>query len=189
MRINREQFNKWLRALKSGRYEQTSGTLQDEHGYCCLGVACKVLIPKGKLEMKEEENEEGEMVKTKFIKGDLPRDQKYAPAWLEEIASLKIEPSNEGDGKTTGEITDLNDNQNWDFKMIAEALEGSFPDNQKYAPKWTREINDDFENIKGNSLSELNDEQNYTFKQIADELEKTYPERKASVKKVVKKKK
>jgi hypothetical protein len=32
MRINREQFNKWLRALKSGRYKQTRNTLYNEKG-------------------------------------------------------------------------------------------------------------------------------------------------------------
>ena len=34
--------NKWLNALKSGEYEQTTGSLMQKHelydGYCCLGV-------------------------------------------------------------------------------------------------------------------------------------------------------
>lgn len=37
---NRE---KWIQALESGEYQQTRGVLHDGVGYCCLGVACKVL--------------------------------------------------------------------------------------------------------------------------------------------------
>ena len=37
----------WIRALKSGKYEQTQGALCDisdaNSSYCALGVACKVL--------------------------------------------------------------------------------------------------------------------------------------------------
>lgn len=38
-----KQFrDKWITALRSGRYKQTTGYLKDEHGYCCLGVACNI---------------------------------------------------------------------------------------------------------------------------------------------------
>ena len=30
----------WLTALRGGLYSRTTGTLQDEEGYCCLGVLC-----------------------------------------------------------------------------------------------------------------------------------------------------
>jgi len=33
---------KWVRALRSGKYIQTSGALRTEDGYCCLGVLCDV---------------------------------------------------------------------------------------------------------------------------------------------------
>lgn len=31
---------KWLKALRSGKYKQTTRFLKDENGYCCLGVLC-----------------------------------------------------------------------------------------------------------------------------------------------------
>jgi hypothetical protein len=31
---------KWLVALRSGEYKQTTGALRDEAGHCCLGVLC-----------------------------------------------------------------------------------------------------------------------------------------------------
>ena len=43
--------SKWLRALRSGKYNQGTGALcyrvsgTDEKSYCCLGVLCDVLDP------------------------------------------------------------------------------------------------------------------------------------------------
>ena len=34
---------KWVKALRSGEYCQTEGSLIDEKGYCCLGVLCDVM--------------------------------------------------------------------------------------------------------------------------------------------------
>lgn len=31
---------RWLDALRSGEYKQTTGNLQDSNGFCCLGVLC-----------------------------------------------------------------------------------------------------------------------------------------------------
>lgn len=36
---------KWAEALRSGEYFQTRECLHDDDGYCCLGVACKVIDP------------------------------------------------------------------------------------------------------------------------------------------------
>jgi len=40
----KEFLKKWVRALRSGEYEQTQGALMDSFdgnkAYCCLGVAC-----------------------------------------------------------------------------------------------------------------------------------------------------
>jgi len=41
-RFNKWQ-KKWLEALESGEYVQTTGALCDGNGFCCLGVACDVL--------------------------------------------------------------------------------------------------------------------------------------------------
>lgn len=37
--------NKWIKALRSGEYSQTKRKLQDKDGYCCLGVACRIIHP------------------------------------------------------------------------------------------------------------------------------------------------
>ena len=41
----RERLDKWLAALRSGKYAQTTDTLRDARGYCCLGVYGEVCLP------------------------------------------------------------------------------------------------------------------------------------------------
>lgn len=38
--MNSQIKQKWIDALKSGEYQQTSNNLRTEQGYCCLGVLC-----------------------------------------------------------------------------------------------------------------------------------------------------
>jgi hypothetical protein len=38
---------KWVKALRSGKYEQTTHQLKSDEGYCCLGVACEVAVSAG----------------------------------------------------------------------------------------------------------------------------------------------
>lgn len=35
---------KWVAALRSGEYKQTTGHLRDQKGFCCLGVACELYM-------------------------------------------------------------------------------------------------------------------------------------------------
>ncbi len=38
---------KWVKALRSGKYKQGTGSLHSSNNnYCCLGVACQVMYPK-----------------------------------------------------------------------------------------------------------------------------------------------
>lgn len=38
--MNKRYKQKWIDALRSKKYKQTTGTLQDTEGFCCLGVLC-----------------------------------------------------------------------------------------------------------------------------------------------------
>ena len=35
---------KWIAALRSRKYKQTKGVLEDVYGNCCLGVACRIFL-------------------------------------------------------------------------------------------------------------------------------------------------
>lgn len=40
--MNKEIKTKWLEALRSGEYQQTTEVLKDSKGFCCLGVLCDI---------------------------------------------------------------------------------------------------------------------------------------------------
>lgn len=42
--MNSQIKQKWIDALKSGEYQQTSEFLRTEQGYCCLGVLCDLYV-------------------------------------------------------------------------------------------------------------------------------------------------
>ncbi len=43
-----QKKQKWIEALRSGKYQQTTGMLHEiGAGFCCLGVACEVAIENG----------------------------------------------------------------------------------------------------------------------------------------------
>lgn len=45
--MNKEVKEKWVTALRSGNYKQTSHELKNENGYCCLGVLCDLAVKEG----------------------------------------------------------------------------------------------------------------------------------------------
>jgi len=75
MTYNTKTIKKWTDTLRSGDYNQTSDALHNENGYCCLGVACEIFIPKNKI------SKDGEG----FIHGGMPDDQSSSPDWLNDI--------------------------------------------------------------------------------------------------------
>lgn len=107
----KKDIRTWVRALRSKKYRQTTGQLQDETGHCCLGVACDLFIPKKKLQM-----EDAEYGNPKLMTGALPAEQAHAPAWLKKIGDDMKERSNL-------ELFELNDDNNWSFAKIANLLE------------------------------------------------------------------
>lgn len=45
MHYDNELVDKWLNALRSGKYHQTTRRLRDFKGYCCYGVLCDIIDP------------------------------------------------------------------------------------------------------------------------------------------------
>jgi hypothetical protein len=107
MKINIKKLKIWITALRSGKYSQTKSKLQDANGYCCLGVACSVLIPKGKQLLDTNED---------YLYGVEPNDQRNSPKWLKDI-------NNDFYKKTGNYLTTLNDSDGLSFNEIADLLE------------------------------------------------------------------
>lgn len=114
-KLDSQQFWKWIEALRSGNYRQTRGTLQDSNGYCCLGVACKVLIDADKIGRDAYMSEE--------LYGELPDDQQFAPKWLKGIDSDYSKRVRLPADTYFSYLTNLNDEDGMSFNEIADILE------------------------------------------------------------------
>lgn len=73
----KKQIEKWVAALRSGKYQQTKDQLQNEYGYCCLGVACDLFISR---------KHQARTIDRRFILGTLPSDQFHSPKWLKIVS-------------------------------------------------------------------------------------------------------
>lgn len=120
---------KWIVALRSGKYTQGHGRLRDGVGQmCCLGVLCEI---SGLGEWKNLVGigpafESAEDVLTEVPPIDVA-------AWLFPVtadSSMSIRKNNPRiRNPETGEeieCADANDNHEWDFTKIANALESTY---------------------------------------------------------------
>jgi hypothetical protein len=98
---------KWIKALRSGKYSQSSGQLCDLYGYCCLGVLAKI---KNKLDKNYGIDMELEFGPSKLKKHEkLSNCSSFVPStWI--------------DPKAQGKLASMND-KGLSFKYIANWIE------------------------------------------------------------------
>lgn len=117
--VNRDNVRLWLDALRSGEYKQTRTRLENAStgAMCCLGVACKVAMDAG-VPVSRIVDEYG----TAWFNGEDALPPIVVLDWM------GINHAGNVVVRTTGEgamcvVTELNDVHNWDFNMIADAVE------------------------------------------------------------------
>ena len=104
-----KKTKEWIKLLRSGKYKQTRGTLQDEYGYCCLGVACT-------MSDKSSKDECGILI------GAAPTRQNSNPRWI-----TRVHEKFERASSHTTDLTALNDKiDQYSFDEIADCLEAVF---------------------------------------------------------------
>lgn len=118
---------RWVEALRSGDYQQTTGVLKDEYGYCCLGVLCELARQDGVVDLFDG-----------YIYGDAERqifDSSTLPQPVLEWADLPLGDPEvyvgvERDFNLTSSmpnakvyLTNLNDVWGQDFGQIATVIE------------------------------------------------------------------
>ena len=116
MKISKKEFNMWIEALRSGKYKQAKGMLQNARGYCCLGVACEIL--GSNLSRSEDNN---------FLIGGSPSTQRMCkaviPDWLNTINGYFENLDCKNNEMNFKNIMELNDSLGLSFNEIADVLE------------------------------------------------------------------
>jgi hypothetical protein len=113
---------KWLKALRIGEYNQTTGQLRDSTGFCCLGVLCNIHAQENP-EIAAKETDPHEYLQAS---GQLPP---AVVAWAGlEKASVEETADEETDIKVTYRnkettLASLNDGEGLSFKKIANVIE------------------------------------------------------------------
>ena len=108
---------KWVAALRSGAYRQTQGELNDEKGFCCLGVACD-LYEKETGEKLRRADFDG--TKSCFYFGTDLDSHEQVRAWL------GLQEGNGGFNEVidgTCSLVGLNDNLGFTFEQLADVIE------------------------------------------------------------------
>src|ERR1022692_3350099 len=95
--MKREIKLRWIKALESGRYKQTTGCLKDDSGYCCLGVLCNVLN-RGRWDKDDENSYKGQS-------GGLPSE-------IKDLCNITNDQESS--------LVHLNNDDQADFKNIAK---------------------------------------------------------------------
>lgn len=142
--MNREVMEKWVAALRSGEYAQTSGELRaanedGSHSYCCLGVLCDL--------HRKEHNADGSDYHYQWetLPSRLCGSHRHVGAYANHTDNLphsvrewagvrEDDPTihcefDEGD-ECEGDhgITYLNDDMGWTFSSLADVIEKQWED-------------------------------------------------------------
>jgi len=128
--VKKSIADKWVKALKSGKYKQSRGKLRGPRGYCCLGVLCDLKNPKGWVDEREEfEGCGGQADYTFMADGNYPEDNTL-PLKVMSWAGMKSADGEFGDDESPAghrqTLVTLNDHRHWGFKEIAKFIQKNY---------------------------------------------------------------
>jgi len=101
--MRKELKDPWIKALRSGLYDQDAGYLKTDYGYCCLGVLCHInKIP----------------IKTESTLCGLDDPLSYSNTNLKNFMGIDDDQFNH--------LIDMNDSEGRPFEEIADYIEQTF---------------------------------------------------------------
>ena len=125
-KMNPEVKQKWIGALRSGKYEQGSEKLRSVSGYCCLGVLCDLYAQEHNVEWEFRGNEETNLQPQDYwYFGD---QSEFLPESVMEWAELNLYnpllrvEDNDEMFEVNEEVSTLND-EGYSFSTIADLIE------------------------------------------------------------------
>lgn len=132
-KMNPEVKQKWIDALRSGKYDQGKEKLRSVQGYCCLGVLCDLYSQEQDVEWEFRGNEETYLQPQDYwyFEGEsefLPesvRDWSGLPVGNPSVRVDVTEEDDENDWFYTDEIANLNDS-GYTFNELSKLIEQQF---------------------------------------------------------------
>ena len=123
MAMNKQVKERWIKALRSGKYKQGQHLLVsndlDKKYYCCLGVLCQLYATEKKKGISKIKLG----VATSRSGDRLPAKQ-FLPNIVRKWAGLNAsDPIVYYDGNSVNRITHLNDGYQLDFNQLADIIE------------------------------------------------------------------
>ena len=123
MAMNKQVKERWIKALRSGKYKQGQHLLvsndSDDKKYCCLGVLCQLYATEKKKGISKIKLG----VATSSSGDRLPAKQ-FLPNIVREWAGLDVsDPIVDYDDNSTNRLTHLNDGYELDFNQLADIIE------------------------------------------------------------------
>ena len=112
--MKKEIAELWIKELRSGNWEQTTQTLKDEHGYCCLGVLCEIAAKEGICKKAVDDDDE----ETNLY----DESETVLPVSVKVWAGMNSDCGKFGNDESNTLIY-LNDDEDKTFPEIADAIE------------------------------------------------------------------
>lgn len=121
--MKQEIKERWVEALRSGKYEQGTGSLTTGSGrYCCLGVLCDLAVADGAIEpptLVEGVEGRGDVMAYRAETEHLPRLVQLWAGLEQHSPEVLVDP----DEGSWQELVELNDNTGLNFHEIADLIE------------------------------------------------------------------
>ena len=120
-----ENAKAWVAALRSERYKQCRGDLQNKEEFCVLGVACDLYLKAGHTNLKTEINVDESV---SYIQDDGKRYNGHLPTPVGHWLGIKTrhgactQTGSDGEPVPTSLIA-LNDRKRWSLPSLADFIE------------------------------------------------------------------
>ena len=110
--MKKDVMQKWVKALRSGKYKQATEQLKDGNSYCCLGVLCDISKQGKWYGAGYEVNEEF--------------DDAKLPVAIRKWAGIKVRSANGNIPSVKKSLVHFNDTAKKNFKEIADIIEKNY---------------------------------------------------------------
>lgn len=121
--MKRAIARKWAQALESGEYKQTTGSLRDSQGFCCLGVLCN-LHAQEHSEISADETDPSSYLTADAVLPETVMEwagMRYEDGRFINKVEVGIQ-TEEYYGRYASCLIELNDELEYEFKDIAKVI-------------------------------------------------------------------